>query len=102
MSNENHRHPPLEPIDGPGEVFGSLLVEVGNRLIEDQHLGALDQRPGDGDALALAAGQAGAAFADFGLVALRKVFDDVVDLGGLARGDDVLEAGVGWAMTRLS
>jgi hypothetical protein len=55
VGDEEHRHLALELVDGLGEVFGGLLVEVGDRFVEDQDLRPLEQRPGDGDALALAA-----------------------------------------------
>ena len=42
----------------------------------------------------LSARESRAAFADLGLVTLGELFDHVVDLGGLAGGDHVLEAGV--------
>jgi hypothetical protein len=53
-------------------VLGGVLVEVGDGFVEDQHLRALEQRAGDGEALALAAGEADAALADLGLVACGR------------------------------
>ena len=85
----------LEFVDGAGEVFGGGLVEVAHRFVEDQHARALEQGAGDGDALALAAGQSDAILAHRGLVALRQLFDNIVDLGQLAGVDDLFEAGVG-------
>lgn len=41
VRDENNRHLALEPINGLGEVLGGLLIQIGNRLVEDQHLGAL-------------------------------------------------------------
>jgi hypothetical protein len=73
VRDEQHRHLPLELVDRPGEEFGGRLIEVGDRFVEDQDLRSLEQRPGDRDALLLAAREAGAAFADLGLVALREV-----------------------------
>ena len=45
----------------------------------------LQEGAGDGDALALAAGQARAGLADQGVVALRQLGDEVVRRGGLRR-----------------
>ena len=44
----------LEPGPGP---FAQLGVEVGERLVEQQHRRGVDQRPGQGHPLLLAAGQ---------------------------------------------
>ena len=41
------------------------------RLVEDQDRGILQDHPGDGDALALAAGELDAALADLGVIARR-------------------------------
>ena len=49
---------------------------------------SLDERAGDRDALALAAGQAGAVFAHQRVVALRAGGDELVRLRGLGGGDD--------------
>ncbi len=47
--------------------------------------GLVDQRAGDGDALALAAGEVAAVFADQGVVALRHFQDELVRAGEFAR-----------------
>ena len=46
-----------------------LRIERRGRLVEDQDRRVLQDHPGDGDALALAAGELDAAFADMGVVA---------------------------------
>ena len=38
-------------------LLAQLQVEGAERLVEQQHLGTVDERPGEGDALALAAAQ---------------------------------------------
>ena len=53
-------------------------VELGGRLIQDEQRGVLVKRPSDGNALALAAGEALAAFADDSLIALRHFHDEIV------------------------
>ena len=50
----------------------ALRVERRGRLVEEQDRRVLEDRAGDGDALALAAGQRHAALADLGVVALRQ------------------------------
>lgn len=39
---EQHGDFALEFVDGAGEVLGGLLVEVGNRFVEDQDFGPLE------------------------------------------------------------
>ena len=41
VGDEDHRHLALEPVDGLGEVLGGLLIQIGNRLVEDQRIGVL-------------------------------------------------------------
>ena len=60
-------------------------VERAGRLVEDQDRRVLEQRAGDGQALALAARQGRAALADQGVVALRLAHDEVVRLGERGR-----------------
>ena len=94
MRDEDHRHHPLQPVDRLREVLRRLLVEVGHGLVEDQNLRPLEQRSGNGEALPLPARQPGPPFPDLRLIAVRQLLDHLVDLGGLAGEDDVLEAGM--------
>ena len=71
--------------DGVLDVALGFGVERGGRLVEQDDRRVLDQRAGDGDALALAAGQLHAVFADLGVVAVREAGDEVVRVRGLAR-----------------
>ena len=59
-----------------------LHVERARGLVEHEHGRVAQDRPGDRDALLLPAGEAEAALADDGVVALGQRRDDVVDLGG--------------------
>ena len=95
MGNEQHGDLALELVDGGGEVFGGGAVQAAGCFVEDQYPGLLDECPGDGQALLLSAGQAHAALADLGLVALRQRFDGVVDFRHLAGLHDLVEAGMG-------
>ena len=72
-----------------GEVLerfahGALGLHVEGRrgLVEHEHGRVAQDRAGDRDPLLLAAGEAEAALADDGLVAVRELDDLVVDLGG--------------------
>ena len=80
-----------------------LAVERGGGLVEHQDRRVLQDHAGDGDALALAAGQLDAALADMGVVAapaapVLQLEDEVVGLRLLRRGDDLGLGGVGLAV----
>ena len=79
MGDEQHRHFSFELVDGDGEVLGGGAVQAAGGFIEDENFWLLEQSAGNGDALLLSAGKTYAAFANFGLVALRQGFDGAVD-----------------------
>ena len=76
-------------------------VDRRERLVEHQDRRVAQQRPGDGDALALAARQADAALADHRAVALGKALDEVAGVGGAHRGVDLLGRRVGLAEAQI-
>ena len=84
MRNEQHCDFSLQLVDRCGEVFGGLLVQAAGSLIENQYLGLFKQGTRNCQPLFLAAGQAHAALADFGLVAIGKALDHLVNLRHLA------------------
>jgi hypothetical protein len=75
-----------------------LGVERAGRFVEQQQRRIFQQGARDRDALALAAGQAHAALAQEGAVALRQALDEFVGGGQFRRGDDFLVAGAGTAV----
>ena len=80
--------------------FNHLLVLVDTpprrgRLVEDQDGRILQDRAGDGDPLALAAGELGAPFADDGVQAIRHLFDELHGVSGAGRGHDRLTGCIG-------
>ncbi len=87
-------HQPFQRLDH--KVLG-LRVQRGSRFVEDQNRVVADQRSGDADALALAAGQRGAAIADQAVVAVGHAVDELVGVGQLGRRNDVVVGGVGAA-----
>src|ERR1041384_5449608 len=59
------------------EVLG-LRIERARRLVEDDELGVLQDRPSDRDALLLPAGELDAALADAGRVLVVEALDELV------------------------
>ena len=80
---------PVEPALDDRLVLG---IDRGQGLVEDQDRRIAQQRPGDRQALALAARQIDAALADQRLVAVRQLQDEVMRVG-VARGG--FELGLG-------
>jgi len=95
MRNKHHGHFAFELVDGIGELFSRRRIQTAGGFVEDEYLGAFDECPCDCDTLLLSAGQAYAAFADFGLVALWQLFDVIMYLGHFAGVDDMFKVGVG-------
>ena len=76
----------LDPLDLDLHRAAQLQVESAERLVEQQHLGTVDQGPGEGDALLLAAGELGRLLARLGveLDEVEHLADLLVDLLALA------------------
>ena len=88
---DDQRGPPLhERLQGVLDLDLRLRIEGGGRLVQDQDRGILEKGASDGDPLALAAGELRSLLADEGVVALRQAHDEVMGVGGLRRGDDLL------------
>ena len=85
---------------GPQPVLDHRLaftVEAGSRLVEDQEPRVRQNRPGDGDTLALPARQLDAPLADDRIVAVRKLLDELVAVRDAA---DLLDLGAGGVPAR--
>jgi len=67
MRDEQHRRLRLEQAHCLRELLRRFVIQVVRRLVEDRHLGPLEQCSGDGGALLLPAGQANAMRAGFAL-----------------------------------
>ena len=65
---------------------------------EDEEAGIFQQDAGDGDALALAAGDGDAALADARVVAVAELADELVGVGRGRCGDDLGVGGIGFAV----
>ena len=73
----------------------AVRVERRRGLVQHQHRGVAQHRPGDGDPLGLAAGQPSPAFADPGVVAIRQRGDELVRVRRHGRRADLLVGRVG-------
>ena len=72
----------------------AFRIESRRRFVEDENPRILQDSPGDGDALALAAGQSAAPVADDGFIAVRQAHDEVMGVGRLGSRYDFVVAGV--------
>ena len=78
-----------------------LGVDAGGGLVQEDDGGVLQDGPGDGDPLLLAAGERAAALADDGVIAIGQGHDEVVAAGLLGGGDHLLLRGVGLAEEKV-
>ena len=76
-------------------------VDVARGFVEHQDRRIVENRAGDRHALAFAAGEAGAAFAEPGVVAECGIEDEVVGLGGFGGGDRLLGRAFGHAVDEV-
>ena len=59
VGGDQHRGAELvDPLEEAHQQHRDLVVDIAGRLVGDQQIGAAHDRPGDGDALLLAAGKA--------------------------------------------
>ena len=81
--------------DGARQRLVAFAVEAGVRLVEHHQEGLTIERPGKPDPLALAGRERRAALADLRLVSFGQTEDQLVDPGGLGRGNDRLRIRLG-------
>src|SRR5229473_5290407 len=72
-----------------------LRIQARSGFVQYENSRIGENSAGDRNALALSAGQLHAAFADDGIVLLRKILGEFVDARNAARPQDVLLGGVG-------
>ena len=72
-----------------------LGIERAGGFVEDEDAGLGEQGAGDGEALALAAGELDATLADDGVVGLREAQGELVDAGRGAGADELVFGGIG-------
>src|SRR5262249_33669134 len=79
----------------------AFRVDIAGGFVKHQDRRIIEDRTSDRHALAFAAGQAGAALAEPGVVAERRVEDEVVSLSGLRGGDGLLGRAFGHAIDQV-
>src|SRR2546428_12194289 len=70
-----------------------LVIDGARRLVQDEHWAVLQEGPGNGDALALAAREWDAALAHLGVIGPREPDDELVGVRRLRRRDQVALVG---------
>lgn len=76
-------------------------IHGGSGVIQNQHLGMLEQSPGDAQPLLLTAGDIGTAPLDTGMIAVGQPINEFIGTGGLTGLDTCLIRGVGIAPAQV-
>ena len=97
VGDHEGRAPAHDLVEGGLQLAFGRRVEGRRRLVENQDRRVLEERAGDGQALALAARERAAALADDGVEAVRLAGDELDRLGAFERLDHLLVGGVGAA-----
>ncbi|MNE66738.1 hypothetical protein D3C80_1623070 [compost metagenome] len=79
----------------------TLRIEGAGGFIEQQDRRVHQQRPGDGQALALTTGEAQPAVAQMGLVTVGHLLNEVVGVGNLRRLPDLLQRRRGFTIANV-
>src|SRR5690606_4512087 len=82
VGDEERRPSFHEDVEGLDDLVFGLDVDGAGRLVEDEDRRVLEEGAGEGDALALAAGELHPSLADEGVVPLGELDDEVVGAGG--------------------
>ena len=98
MGDHDHRALLAQFDQGVAQFLLGLAIEAARRLVQQQRRRVSHQRPGDGDALPLAARQLPPRLADFRGVAVGQIDDEFVNTGSGGRFHDFLVGGVGMAV----
>ena len=81
MGDDQRRAAPGQKPQGLLDLLLGFGIERRSRLVENQYRRVLEQRPGDGDALALAAGKQAGVVAHFGVEAVLQAGDEFHGMG---------------------
>ena len=85
MSDNEGRPPHHQPVQRRLHNLLAFGIEGRSRLVQDQNPRILENRPGNGDTLALSAGKVQPPLADLRVVALGKRHDKIVSVSVLRR-----------------
>ena len=97
VGDDERRPAGEEPAQRPLDAPLGADVDARGRLVEDEDARVGEQRPGEGDELALAEREPAAALGDLRLVAVLELEDEVVGADRAGRGGDFLVRRVGAA-----
>ncbi|MNY39797.1 hypothetical protein D3C86_1745000 [compost metagenome] len=81
VGDDDHAAAPANGLHVLLDDLLGLVVQGAGGFVEDEDAWIAHQRPGDGDALTLAAGQRSAVFTDDGVVAFRQLKDELMGTG---------------------
>ena len=95
MSDHQNGLVPSQGFDGLLQPVLILRVYIGGGFIQNHDGSILQDSPGNGDALLLAAGKTGTTLADDGVIALGQGENEVVATGFLRRSHHFLVGGIG-------
>lgn len=84
VANQKHAALFHQRAEGPHQRTGSRIVQPLRRFVEDENWGALEQRPGDGQAACLTARQSKPSLSYPGLVTVWLGEDEMLELGRAA------------------
>ncbi len=98
MRDEDRCLAAQEGAERPDHQLAGVGIEAGGGLVEDQEGRLADERAGDRDALALAAGEVRPSLAEQRVVPRREFGNEVVGVGQLGCGDNLIPGGVGDAV----
>src|SRR5436309_1655725 len=95
LGDDDLRGPPDVAVEGGPQARVRREVERAEAVVEDVDRRVLHDRPGDGEALPLAAGHVRAALGDLGVQAAVHFLDEVPGLGDVERAPDLVLGRVG-------
>ena len=101
MGDDQRGAPREGRLEGPLHGELGLRIEVGGRLVQHHDVWRLEQQPGDGEALLLAARQAVAAVAHDGVESVGQRLDERQDLGPAQGFDEFVVAGLGLGVEQV-
>ena len=91
MSNDECGSPVHRPVNRLQYFHFRLRIDRSSRLVQQQDRRIVQDRPGNGEPLALSAGQIFAAFIEHGIVPFRHCLNEIVRGGGAGAVREVVD-----------